>query len=1373
MTITGSPAGLSDAAHALLVERAATRRRDSIPMRADPATAPLSFVQQRIWLYEQLEPESTAYHSPVALRIEGPLDADALERALGGIVRRHEILRTTFAAGPDGIPAQTINVEPRFEFIREDVAGGSDGWLQAERRMAEEGRRPFDLGRELPMRAHLFRVEPDLHLFLVVFHHIACDGWSVGLFLGELDDAYRSAVAGSGLNPEPLPVQYGDYAVWQRERMQGAVLARELAHWTAAIGDAATVLALPTDRSRSVDQSPAAGRVSRVLDPTLTAALRDVGRAEGATLFMTLAAGLQVLLARYADQEDFLIGMPEAGRERREIEQCLGCFINTLALRCDLSGSPTFRELVRRVGKGVAEGLAHQALPFEQLVDAVQPARDRQAAPLVQVLFNFRNLPPAAPALGELNVSRLDYRGDATMVDLDFEITEIEGGLHCTAVYAESLFDRDTIARMLGHFERLLRAAVADPDGAALTLPLLSADERDRLLNALGGATGPVPSCCIHQMIAERAALAPGAPAILGAGGQLTYAELLARAQSVATTLRREGVHRGDRVGLSVARSPDLIAGMLGIMAAGAAYVPLDPEYPDDRLAFIIADASLACVLVDDVSHARLAHGTGARLVSLAACPPVMPGKAGCDGPATPDDAAYVIYTSGSTGRPKGVVIGHRALAAFSATTVDGFELTEHDRVLQFSTPNFDASVVEIFPVLLAGAAVVLRNAEMAESVDAFMSRCEEWGVTIAIPPTAFWHEMVGTLADEGRTIPPSIRLMAVGGERMLPERATLWRKVAPHAALVNGYGPTETTVVVTRHHMPAGHGDTVRAVPIGRPLPGARVFVLDSHRNLVPLGVPGELYIGGVQLAEGYLGRPDLTAERFVPSPFTPGERLYRSGDIVRWRPDGELEYIGRLDRQVKVRGFRVEIGEVESALLESSMVAECAVEAVSGPGGHQRLIAYVVVRGTDQEGGLAAVGEHLRRRLPAFMVPAPIIPVPLIPRTANGKADRAALPPPDLQGRGAERVRPLTRSHHVLVEIWERLLSVWPVGIEDDFFALGGNSLLAMQMVTEVRRVFGRSLQLNALFESPTIAGIAAHLPITPQHQSEARVVALNRNGARPPLIFFHPDVVGSGLYCREIVRQVGPEQPVYLVGPTLPGGPATIEAAAAADVAWIRETVPGPYRIGGYCAAGTAAYETARLLREQGETVQLLVLVESKGTNGIIHRWRRLIPLLAWLRRRAGHDDLSAQLHAVRALAARCWQYREWRRQPVARRLGVVIRMARRWRHRRALAEPSVPTAQTPVRAAPLFDAADVEALAFSTRAARAFVPRRYAGRVRLVLSSSADGAGGDLRQGWGDVAASLDIELVSASHLDVLDADAPRLIRRYLEELDARG
>jgi amino acid adenylation domain-containing protein len=828
-------------------------------------------------------------------------------------------------------------------------------------------------------------------------------------------------------------------------------------------------------------------------------------------------------------------------------------------------------------------------------------------------------------------------------------------------------------------------------------------------------------------------------------------------------------VERGDRVGLAVGRSPDLIAAMLGVMTAGAAYVPLDPEYPDARLAFMIGDAALRCIVTDRASHGRLAEVARVPLLPVDAIRSAGPATEWSPGPATHADAVYVIYTSGSTGTPKGVVIGHRALVAFTATTIPGFGITPRDRFLQFSTPSFDASVVEIFPTLAAGGAVVLRDAAMAESAEGFLAGCIRWGVTMAVPATAFWHELVGTLAAEGKTFPPSLRLMAPGGERMLPERAALWRRVAPHAVLHNAYGPTETTVHVTRYRIPDGYDDAASAVPIGGPIPTARAYVLDRAGDLAPLGAPGELCIGGPQLAQGYLNRPELTAERFVPNPFVAGERLYRTGDLVRWRNDGNLEYLGRLDRQVKVRGFRVEIGEIESALMESAVLLECAVEARESEAGDLRLIAYIVpARGDDPAGSLAELADHLRRRLPGYMIPS-LVPLPAIPRTPNGKLDRAALPAPALRAAGGrEYIPPRSPLEFQLVQLWERLLDVHPVGVRDDFFALGGHSLLAIRMAYELERTCGHKLPLSMLFEAATIEQLAAGLIRVSAPAAAGQRQLLNASGSRAPLIFLHGDVLGAGLYCRELARRLGPDQPVYVVGPPLPGGPATIESMAAAELDWVRGVAAGRYRLAGFCNGGLVAYEIARRLEQAGEHAELVAMIDASPRNVGLHAVERLLRPAepqtadadAALARRAARLRRAADaLQRVRIFRARPWRERL---RVAARKVLEPLRAQNRTLPQGGSASTEEPAAVDSDTSTP--------ALKMVSRAVNAYVPGPYGGRVDLVVSSRVLGGVAEARR-WERCAGLVVLHDAPVDHQAVVTVAAPDVLRECLNRLDA--
>ncbi|MEO8226371.1 MAG: amino acid adenylation domain-containing protein [Gemmatimonadota bacterium] len=1348
---------LSREATELLARRALGRKASALARRADRSRARLTPAQQRIWLHDQLE-GGVGYIRPVALRIRGPLDVAALECALDAIVARHEALHARVEIGADGIPLlRIVAPEPVSLDVRDVDDISSAGYVDS--RILDEAHRAFDLRIEPPMRVRLFRAGAATHVLLAVFHHIAFDGWSVSVYLRELAAAYAAARDGMDIALGEVAFQCGDLAEIAPD---GAQVEADLAYWRAAVQGVDPMLALPLDHPRHAHEVGDAARVEFVLEGELVSTLRKLSRDEGVTTFMVLAAGFQTLLARHTGQEDFLIGTPIAGRTRPEMENLIGCFINTLALRCDLTGAPTFREVLQRVRRTATGAFAHQALPFEEVVKLLDRPPDRHVPTGVQVLFNFRNLPAATPRLAGAEVERIDIPARVTMFDLELDVTDTGTDIRGTLIYPASLIGAMSARRLAVHLRRLLESAAADPACAVGELEMMSDGERHELLNELSGTTAPVPErACIHHLIAEQAAAHPDAVAVTGPAGDMTFAALMDRAETIAAALRVSGVQRGDRVGLSVERSPDLIAAMLGAMIAGAAYVPLDPDYPDERIAFMIADSSLRCIVSDAGSSARLGAVTRTPLVrtdeltSWAQASPAAPG------PALQDDAAYVIYTSGSTGTPKGAVIGHRALVAFATAVIRELDISSCDRFLQFSTPNFDASIMEIFPTLAAGGAVVLRDAAMAESADGFLAGCTDWSVTMAVPPTAFWHEVIGTLAADGKQFAPSLRLMAPGGERMLPERAALWQSVAPGATLLNAYGPTETTVHVTRYRVPDGYAAS-GGVPIGRPIANTRLYVLDRSRRLLPRGAPGELYIGGPQLADGYLGRPDLTAERFIPNPFAPGERLYRTGDLVRWRNDGDLAFFGRLDRQVKVRGFRVEIGEVESALLEADGVQECMVEARESNAGEQRLVGYVVLNdASDVSETVAAVAAQLRRKLPGYMLPA-LIPVPRIPRTPNGKLDRAALPALQLRtdGTGDAPIAPRTQLESQLIAIWERLLEVHPIGIGDDFFLMGGHSLLAMRMVHEVQRTCGCELPLSVLFEHATIEGIAAEIERAAARAPTGVRTVLNAGGRRPPLIFLHGDVLGAGLYCRDIARRLGPDQPVYPVGPPGPGGPATIEAMAAAEVVWIRAELGGACRLAGFCNGAVVAFEVARQLERAGGRVEFVFMIDAPARNVGLEWLDSLLRVLftppdadASLSRRAAVlRRVADTVQRVRMFWSKHWTDKL---RAGVRRSWYVLRTGRsiapdEWAAERSQAPPP-------------------RELGFVGRAVNAYVPGSYGGDLHVVVSTSMDGGVRELRR-WEQRARNVKAYDAGVSHEAVITDVVPDLLQRCLRTLD---
>ncbi|HZF14077.1 MAG TPA: amino acid adenylation domain-containing protein, partial [Thermoanaerobaculia bacterium] len=1054
-----------------LVPRSATLREGPLP---------LSFAQQRLWFIAQLEPGSPLYNIAAALRVEGPLGSAVLALALGEIVRRHEALRTVFAA-PAGLPVQLIRPAAPFRLPVVDLSGLATAEREALARTLtrEEADRPFDLNAQNGgplLRGRLLRLAAGDHVVALTVHHIVSDGWSMGVLVRELTALYAAFAQGRPSPLPELPVQYADFALWQRAWLTGEVLESEVAFWRRQLLGLPPRLELPADRPRPAVQSfRGAARPVRLPDE-LTRQAQRLGRREGATLFMVLLAGFEALLARYSGQEDLAVGTPVAGRTHREIEELIGFFVNTLVLRGDLTGAPAFRELLGRVRATALAAHTHQDVPFEKLVQELTPERSLAHTPLFQVMLTLQNARLPSLEIESLRLREVTAAGTTAKFDLTLGLAEHDGGLSGFLEYATDLFDGATIDRLLDHYERLLGAALAAPELPAGELPLVSGAERHQLLAEWNDtAVRQTPERLVHALVAAQVARTPHAPAVTYAGETLTYAELDARAEGLARRLRGLGCGAESRVAVALERSLDLVAALLGVLKAGAAYVPLDPGHPRDRLAFILEDAAPRALLTQTHLLSRLPPTPG--VVLCLDAEPLAGGAADPDSTVPGDDRqlAYVLYTSGSTGRPKGVGVAHRSLVNFLAAMRQAPGFAPGERLLAVTTVAFDIAALEIFLPLSTGGVVELAGPEEAADGGLLAARLRASGAAVLQATPATWR----LLLDTGWTGDPRLRALC-GGEALPRDLAA--SLAGRTGELWNLYGPTETTVWSAAVRI---RPDATGPVSIGRPIANTQIDLLDRELQTVPRGVPGEIWIGGAGLARGYLGRPDLTAERFVPDPRAaergePGGRLYRTGDLARHLPDGRMEVLGRLDHQVKVRGFRVELGEIEAVLAALPGVREAVVmarrERAGRGSGDLRLVAYVV-GDVDAD----ALRGSLRERLPGYMVPSAFVTLPAFPLTPNGKVDRKALPAPSLPSPPG--IAPPVEDRRSALEgtiagIWCEVLGVSWVGLEDNFFDLGGHSLLLPRVQALLRDTTGREIRLVELLTHTTVRALARHL-------------------------------------------------------------------------------------------------------------------------------------------------------------------------------------------------------------------------------------------------------------------------------------------------------
>ncbi len=1022
---------------------------------------PLSFAQQRFWFLNQLEPSNAAYNLTETIHLAGPLDVITLEQSLNEILQRHEVLRTFFTI-VDGKPAQVISPSLTLSLPVINLELPEEQESEVLRLATEEAQRPFDLAQGPLMRVQLLRLAQQ-HVLILTVHHIAFDGWSLDVFIQELTMLYE---AFSIRKPSPLPnlpIQYADFAVWQRQWLKGEVLETQLAYWKQVCNNL-PVLQLPTDRTRPPIQTYRGARQFLVLSKSLTEAIKVLGQHSGGTLFMTLLAAFKTLLYRYTGQEDILVGSPIAHRNRVETEALIGCLINTLALHTDLSGQPSFRELLGRVRQVALGAYTHQDMPFEKLVEELQPERDLSRSPLFQVMFVLQKPSMPPKEFSGLTLNSLKVHNGTSTFDLTLELQETPEGLSGWFEYNTDLFDAGTISRMAGHFQTLLSGIVANPDQPISTLPLLSAAEQLMLVEWNNTQVDYPKDVCIHQLFEAQVARTPDAVALVFEQEWLSYRELNNRANQLARYLQTLGVGPEVLVGICMERSLLMVVGILGILKAGGAYVPLDPAYPQERLAFMLADTQTKILVTQSRLIAALPEhrasviclDTDWKFISQDQEPPASG--------VTTDNLAYVIYTSGSTGRPKGVLVAHRGLYNLAKEQIRAFGLQPYNRILEFSSFSFDGSVSEVFPALCAGAALYLGTQDSLMPGPALLQMLRDQSITNAtLPPSA--------LAVLPLTELPALQTVVVAGEACSADTIALW--AATDRRFFNAYGPTEATVCTTI----AECTNCNKKPPIGHPIANMLVYILDAHLQPVPVGISGELYIGSDSLARGYLNRPELTAEKFIPNLYSkqPGARLYKTGDLARYLSDGNIEFLGRIDHQVKLRGFRIELGEIEAALSQHPLVQHTVVLAREDIPGDKRLVAYVV---SDQPG--LTPGElrrFLQEQLPEYMIPSVVI-LENLPLTPNGKVDRQALPKPEVRQLEAAYVVPQTEVEQTIATVWQEVLHIKQVGLHDNFFELGGHSLLMAQLHNKLGNVLDKDISIIELFKHPTIGSLAKYL-------------------------------------------------------------------------------------------------------------------------------------------------------------------------------------------------------------------------------------------------------------------------------------------------------
>ena len=1322
----------------------------TIPPRDPAAPVPMSYGQELLWLLERTNP-GHAYNVPRMVRLRGPLHLAALRQALDALVARHEPLRTTFSLIGD--QARQLVNPPTPVVIREiDLTGLpiDERDPEARRQLRDFVREPFDLAIDLQLRASVVRLGDDDHVLALVSHHVASDGWSGNIVLRELAALYDGYQSGAPAALPALPIQYADFAAWQRETLSGQRLENLVTYWREHLAGAAGILELPVDYRRPAVQGFDGDLRSATGAPTIVAGLRALAQEEGATTFMALLAVCYVLIHRYTDETEIVVGTPVAGRDFPELDGIVGFFTNTLLLRASLAEAPTFRTFLRQVRDVSLAAHDHQQVPLEVLL------LDKQSSGGVvspQIMFMTEDPGRQPFHLPGTESTRFGASRGATKFDLTLHVASGDDGPRISAEFRTDLFDPRTIDRLLRHYLVLLESAVTTPDAPITSLPILDDSERTLVLEGWNQTDGPVDaSATIHGLVEAQVARTPGATALECGDESLTFAELDFRAMRFAAHLQRIGVARESLVGVCLPRSLDLVVAVLGILKAGGCYLPLDPEYPPERLALIVHDSGVHVIVADDVSQQVLPQ-EAARFVDVhagdEAAGPLRPMDV------APANLAYVIYTSGSTGRPKGVEIEHRSVVNFLIGSRVALPIDTNSVLVAITPLSFDISVLELFHPLVSGGRVVIAPATAASDPDLLANLLVRTGATHLQATPSTWRLLVESKWS-GQT-----GLVALSGGESLPQTlaaALLERGVN----LWNLYGPTEATIWATLQQVTSAD----LPIPIGRPMRNVRAYVLDAALQPVPIGIPGELYLGGQGLARGYRDRPELTAERFPLDPFAPGSgaRMYRTGDRAKWRPDGTLECLGRTDFQVKLRGHRIELGEIENVLARQPEVSQAVAMVREDSPGDQRLVAYVVRRAPLLPDP-ADLRARVRDLLPAVMVPAAIVVIDQLPLTPNGKVDRKALgvPTDDVRAVLDDYVAPRVSVEAEVAELWSAMLGVKQIGVHDDFFDLGGNSLMAMRMIAEIERIWGRRIPFQALLATPTVENVASVLMSAMRSDTDERgAVVLQEGGPGTPLAFVHGDILGYGWYTRRLAALLG-ESPLIVL-PTLgprTGAVASIESMASTHIAALRAIqAEGPYRIGGFCSGGMIAYEMARQLADVGQVVDRVIMVDAFCSNLRVRAMEPLVRLLT--RARTAEAQLQRRAEIYFSIQYAFQRVRQVRQMPASEKLQWFANLIRRKLGLRAT---------SPSREADIIQDDDVEVadsdlatvlsesravFQFVARAQRGYLPASYRGRIDVIWAADALArrpwlsAGG----GWEKVAAELHAHTIAGNHLSIV-------------------